>query len=242
MQSSHTRWWGCLIVVTRADVSTGRPLDDHRSWASSLRVVQRLVNPTGGLPWSAKKTSRFRRLTGAQIATLEARGRRRAVQAGDVLFAEGDRGFSFYVVISGAVEILESSRGRPHTVVVHQPQQFTGDVDMLTGRAALVTARVAEDGEVLELSPSALREAVDEEPELGEVIVKAFLMRRSLLLSDGFEGGQDHRLALLRRRAHACATSRPATRSRSRGSISRATRRPRSSCASSAFRRRTRPS
>ena len=127
-------------------------------------------------------------LTGAQIATLEARGRRRAVKAGDVLFAEGDRGYSFFVVIAGAVDILESSRGRPRSVVVHQAQQFSGDVDMLTGRAALVTGRVAEDGEVLELSPSMLREAVDEDPDLGEVIIKAFLMRRSLLLSDGFEG------------------------------------------------------
>jgi thioredoxin reductase (NADPH) len=130
----------------------------------------------------------FPMLTGSQIATLEARGRRRAVKAGDVLFAEGDRGYAFFVVIAGAVDILESSRGRPRSVVVHQARQFSGDVDMLTGRAALVTGRVAEDGEVLELSASALREAVDEEPELGEIIVKAFLMRRSLLLSDGFEG------------------------------------------------------
>ena len=181
-------------------------------------------------------------LTGAQIATLEARGRRRAVKAGDVLFAEGDRGYSFFVVIAGAVDILESSRGRPRSVVVHQAQQFSGDVDMLTGRAALVTGRVAEDGEVLELSPSMLREAVDEDPDLGEVIIKAFLMRRSLLLSDGFEGVEDHRLAFLLARASACATSRRATRSRSPGSISRAIRRPRRSCASSAFRHRTRRS
>ena len=90
-------------------------------------------------------------LTRAQIATLEARGHRRVVKAGDVLFAEGDRGFCFFVVVAGAVEILERSRGRPRIVVVHEAQQFTGDVDMLTGRAALVTARVAEDGEVLEL-------------------------------------------------------------------------------------------
>src|SRR4029453_3554822 len=54
-------------------------------------------------------------LTGAQIATLEARGRRRAVKAGDVLFAEGDRGYNFFVVIAGAVDILESSRGRPRS-------------------------------------------------------------------------------------------------------------------------------
>jgi thioredoxin reductase (NADPH) len=130
----------------------------------------------------------FPRLTRTQIATLRPRGHLRAVRAGDVLFAEGDRGFSFYVVISGAVEILERSRGRPNTVVVHQPQEFTGDVDMLSGRAALVMARVAADGEVLEISASALRQAVDEWPELGEIIVKAFLMRRSLLLSGGFEG------------------------------------------------------
>ena len=136
----------------------------------------------------SEKDIAFPRLTDAQIATLQPRGRCHTVRAGDVLFAEGDRGFSFYIVLSGAVEILERSRGTPHTVVVHQPQEFTGDVDMLTGRSALVTARASEDGEVLELSASALREAVDEWPELGEIIVKAFLMRRSLLLSDGFEG------------------------------------------------------
>jgi thioredoxin reductase (NADPH) len=136
----------------------------------------------------SEKDIAFPRLTTAQIATLQPRGHRRVVRAGDVLFAEGDRGFSFYVVISGAVDIVERSSGRPHTVVTHQPQEFTGDVDMLSGRSALVTARVAADGEVLELSASALRQAVDEWPELGEIIVKAFLTRRSLLLSDGFEG------------------------------------------------------
>jgi thioredoxin reductase (NADPH) len=130
----------------------------------------------------------FPRLTSAQISRLQTHGHPRPVRAGDVLFAEGDRGFCFYVVMSGAVEIVEGSRGTPHTVVVHQPQEFTGDVDMLSGRAALVTARVAADGEVVELSAAALRQAVDEWPEIGEIIVKAFLMRRSLLLRDGFEG------------------------------------------------------
>ena len=102
----------------------------------------------------SEKDIAFPRLTDAQIASLEPRGRRRAVRAGEVLFAEGDRGFGFYVVLSGAIEMFESSRGDPHTIVVHEPQQFTGDVDLLAGRAAIVTARVAADGEVLELSAS----------------------------------------------------------------------------------------
>jgi thioredoxin reductase (NADPH) len=136
----------------------------------------------------SEKDIAFPKLSDAQIAKLEPAGQRRAVRAGEVLFAEGDRGFSFYIVLTGAVEIVEGSRGTPHTVVVHEPLEFTGDVDMLTGRAALVTARAAADGEVLELSASTLREVVDDWPELGETIVKAFLTRRSLLLSDGFEG------------------------------------------------------
>ena len=136
----------------------------------------------------SEKDIAFPRLTDAQIADLESLGRRRAVRAGEVLFAEGDRGFSCYVVISGAIEMFESSRGDPHIIVVHEAHQFTGDVDLLAGRAAVVSARVVEDGELLELSASALRQAVDEWPELGEVVLKAFLMRRSMLLSDGFEG------------------------------------------------------
>ena len=136
----------------------------------------------------SEKDIAFPRLTDAQIASLEPRGRRRAVRAGEVLIAEGDRGFGCYVVLNGAIEMFESSRGDPHTIVVHEQQQFTGDVDLLAGRAAIVTARVAVDGEVLELSASALRQSVDEWPELGEVVLKAFLMRRSLLLSDGYEG------------------------------------------------------
>ena len=68
----------------------------------------------------SEKDIAFPRLTDAQIASLEPLGRRRAVRAGEVLFAQGDRGFSCYVVISGAIEMFESSRGDPHIIVVHE--------------------------------------------------------------------------------------------------------------------------
>lgn len=122
------------------------------------------------------------------LRALTARSRARAVRRGEVLFAEGDRDFCFFVVLQGEIEIVEHSRGTPFTVAVHRPGEFTGDIDMLTGRAALVTARAAEDGQVLALSTAELRRAVEELPELGETIVKAFLMRRTLLLGAGFEG------------------------------------------------------
>ena len=130
----------------------------------------------------------FPRLSRTQIDALRAWGQVRPIEPGDVLFKEGDRGFSFYVVLEGAVEIVEQSRGRPHEVTVHEPGEFTGDVDTLSGRAALVTARAIAAGEVLELTAAALRQAVDALPDIGEIVLKAFLTRRTLLLSDGFEG------------------------------------------------------
>jgi thioredoxin reductase (NADPH) len=122
------------------------------------------------------------------LEALELRGHVKDVRRDDVLFAEGDRNFCFFVVLEGSIEILEHASGTPHTVTVHGAGEFTGDVDMLTGRAALVTGRMAEDGRVLQLNTAELRRAVDELPELGEIILKAFLMRRTLLLSGGFEG------------------------------------------------------
>jgi thioredoxin reductase (NADPH) len=75
-------------------------------------------------------------------------------------------------------------------VVIHHEGQFTGDVDVLSGRAVLVTGRVVQDGKVIQLSTDVLRRAVAELPELGETIVKAFLMRRTLLLGEGFMGAR----------------------------------------------------
>jgi thioredoxin reductase (NADPH) len=129
-------------------------------------------------------------LGSSHLEALASRGHRRTVHAGDVLFAEGDRNFCFYVVVEGTVAIVERSSGTERLVRMHESGEFTGDVDTLSGRRALVTARADTDGTVIELNTDELRRSVDEIPELGEVIVKAFLMRRSLLISQGFEGAK----------------------------------------------------
>jgi len=61
----------------------------------------------------------FPQLSRTQINALRRWGQVRTIAPGDVLFKEGDRGFSFFVVLEGAVEIVEQSRGTPHEVTVH---------------------------------------------------------------------------------------------------------------------------
>jgi thioredoxin reductase (NADPH) len=132
----------------------------------------------------------FPTLSAEDLATLTARGTKRPVRVGETLYQEGDRNHSFFVVLDGAVEAVEHSRGTPHQLTVHRRGNFTGDVDLLSGRAILVTGRVIEDGTVVQLDTEDLRRAVDELPELGDIIIKAFMMRRTLILNDGFEGVQ----------------------------------------------------
>lgn len=130
----------------------------------------------------------FPRLTPKQIAELRRFGRCREVAKGEVLWSEGDQRFDFYVVLKGEVEVVESSSGAEQTVTVHGPGEFTGDVDTLTGRASLVTGRAKQAGEVLQIDPDALRRVVAELPEISDVLLRAFLMRRSLLLGQGYQG------------------------------------------------------
>jgi thioredoxin reductase (NADPH) len=137
---------------------------------------------------SSDRDVAFPTLTSAELQALSTRGTRRQVRTGEILYQEGDRDHSFFVVLEGAVEVLDNSRGAPHQLTVHRRGQFSGDVDLMSSRVTLVTGRVIEDGAVLQLSIPELRRAVDEMPDLGDKILKAFLMRRTLILADGFQG------------------------------------------------------
>ena len=77
----------------------------------------------------------FPRLDSAQMAALGSctGATLKRYRDGEKLFSVGDRQFNFYVIKSGAIEILDVSGDAPRTITVHGPGQFTGDVSHLTG-------------------------------------------------------------------------------------------------------------
>jgi thioredoxin reductase (NADPH) len=128
----------------------------------------------------------FPRLSGAQIDALAARGRRRPVRAGEVLYREGDRDYGFFVIASGAVTMLDGyggPAGRVH--FVHGAGRFLGELGLLTGRPAFLTALAREPGEVVVVPVEGLRELVAGDPALGDVILRAYLLRGVLLIEAG---------------------------------------------------------
>jgi CRP-like cAMP-binding protein len=61
---------------------------------------------------AAETDDAFRQLNDAELAALEPFGVRRPVSAGEYLYREGDAGYDFYVVLTGAVEIVVNTDGK----------------------------------------------------------------------------------------------------------------------------------
>ena len=127
----------------------------------------------------------FPTLTPAQIERVAAHGQVRSIRSGEVLIEPGDRVVPFFVITAGRVEVVRPSVGIETLVAVHEPGQFTGEVNMLSGRPALVRSRAREAGEVIELSRDQLLALVQTDSEISELIMRAFILRRVELIAQG---------------------------------------------------------
>jgi thioredoxin reductase (NADPH) len=128
------------------------------------------------------------RLGDADIAALGQNATRRRLHDGESLFQAGDQRGGFFIVLEGAVEILDHSSDKSRRVAIHGPAQFTGDIDILTLRRPVVDAVARGETSVLGVSSSDVRRIIGERPRLGETILRAFIARREELLESGFEG------------------------------------------------------
>src|SRR5690242_6433578 len=127
----------------------------------------------------------FPKLTPAQLERIAAHGRSRSIEAGEVLVEPGQPIVRFYVVTEGQVEIVRPWFGKETVVVIYEPGQFTGEVNMLSGRPAIHRVRARQAGRVIELSRARLLELVQTDSELSELIMRAFIVRRVELIAQG---------------------------------------------------------
>jgi thioredoxin reductase (NADPH) len=128
----------------------------------------------------------YPRLDSARIDALSAHGARRRTEPGEVLFGEGDEQYDFFVVLEGKVAIYQGyGTDDQELIAVHGPGRFLGELSQLTGQAAFFTAVVIEPGEVLVVPVRKLRELVTHDAALGDLILRAYLTRRELLIGLG---------------------------------------------------------
>jgi len=127
----------------------------------------------------------FPRLGEDQRARLRALGEAIATKPGDVLWSEGDDSYDFFVVESGAVAIVRGYGSENLIVAVHGTHRFLGELSLMTGARAYLSAVVRDGGEVIRVPVAALRELVRDDEELGNIILRAFIARRAILIEAG---------------------------------------------------------
>jgi thioredoxin reductase (NADPH) len=138
-----------------------------------------------GIEERAESDGAYPRLTETQRARLRALGEVRAVSPGEVLFREGEPGYDFFVIESGAVAIVQGYEQENRVVVVHGRHQFLGELGLLTGSRVYLSAVVRDGGEVIQVPAGRLRALLGEDEEMSNVILRAYLSRRSRLIDAG---------------------------------------------------------
>jgi thioredoxin reductase (NADPH) len=131
-------------------------------------------------------TQAFPHLTQRHIDRLIPAGKIRAVTSGEVLFEPGDAPVPFFVVLSGSMEIVQPVESGERAIASHRAGQFTGEINMISGQRSLVRGRVTGAGEFLEITPEGLRSIVSTDPELSEIFMRAFILRRVALVHAGY--------------------------------------------------------
>jgi thioredoxin reductase (NADPH) len=135
-----------------------------------------------------RRSHAFVRLSPAEIEVLSHIGEQQRFADGALLFTAGEAGGGFYVVLSGAIEIIDSSTGADRVIGRHEKGGFTGDIDILGGRRPVVSAVARGETDVLSVPSRQIRRIIGDRPGLGEKILQAFIARRELLVESGFEG------------------------------------------------------
>jgi thioredoxin reductase (NADPH) len=125
----------------------------------------------------------FPTLDAAQLERMRSTGTERAFHAGEILFDQGDLATMFYVVLEGSIEVVHPSATGEHLITVHEPGSFTGEFDVLAGTRTLVRGRARSAGRVLQLDRAALRAVLARDAELGEMLMRAFILRRGALIT-----------------------------------------------------------
>jgi thioredoxin reductase (NADPH) len=134
---------------------------------------------------TAREEQLFPTLTAEQVARVARYGRARRMAAGEALNEPGDPPARLFVVTEGCIEIVPAWGPTDEVVAVFRPGQFTGEVNLLTGRRGLFRMRAGSDGAAFEVDREHLLELVQDDAELSGILMRAFLLRRVEILARG---------------------------------------------------------
>lgn len=136
----------------------------------------------------AREAQIFPRLDDDTIGRMLPYGIIEEPAAGTILFARGDRTADFFVVLRGAVELIDTEDSDTHAFRRYDAGQFSGELHLFNDRALLITGRAADATRLLRIDRASFRRMASTEADIGEMIMRAFILRRVELIATG-QGG-----------------------------------------------------
>ena len=129
------------------------------------------------------------KLDASEIRRMERFGARACYRDGEMLFEAGRSTFGLFVLLAGKIRISRyDGLGNTSVITEHLPGEFAGEMSQLSNAPSLVNGHAIGAVEVLVLTTQSLRALLVAEAELGEKIVRAFILRRVELMENGASG------------------------------------------------------
>ena len=138
------------------------------------------VDPTD--PY-AREAQTFPRLSVDAANRVANYGVEQGLRKGTLLFERGQRSVDFFLVLDGNIEIFDQDEhAQPKVFTVHRERQFTGELDLFNDRQILVSGRTGANSRVVRVKRADFRKMLSAEPDIGEIIMRAYILRRVALI------------------------------------------------------------
>ena len=114
-------------------------------------------------------------------------GEPRRFKPDEIVFEVGQAGVPAYLVLSGSIQVVRrDGLGHESEITTHGPGELTGDISQLEGGVTLTQGRAGVNGaEAVPFDSARLRSLVIATSEIGEAIMRAFILRRAFLIEAG---------------------------------------------------------
>jgi CRP-like cAMP-binding protein len=125
----------------------------------------------------------FESCTDLELRRLIEYGYRQLFPTGQIVCQENDPGDSFYIILSGSVEVF-SQRAEKYIATIHSGE-FFGEMSLLLGTPRSATVRTLEDSILFVVSHNDLQQLLVEHQELADEIAQKLSERQQVLRNLG---------------------------------------------------------
>jgi thioredoxin reductase (NADPH) len=139
-----------------------------------------------------RREQMFPVLDAAQVETAKrfASGPEQVFAPGDAVFDVSEPNAPAWLVLKGAIEVVRrDGLAREVAITTHHAGQFSGEVNQLAGRGYLATGRAGPEGcTALPFDGPHVRALMVGSADVGEIMMRAFILRRVGLIEEGGAG------------------------------------------------------